>query len=901
MPTLSSSFLKMRVANVTMVIVTVACLVILATGTRVAAAQDPSDAQKMPYLDDWTHHHLVFSDPGTREDAEARGKGEERERILNDRRYLLQQAKRRNGFRPVMADPGDRWGRDGGSARYGNNARGFAADLISKTGAHQDWSVPLGGGAASYTFNIGALAGNISSSSTVTIDGVLFKASAPTPKIGYIVNILSTPANGSVLTLGGITYNFSTSTISATQPANTCGINTSSANNWVGALTNGAGTGSSAKGTGTWECNSDVVTDSAVTVVLEFNVDGYAQLFGVTAVIPGSTGFATPSTGSTGFSYVAGAAGSDGTTSGTSTPPTFAYWSGNALATPSQVAANIATAVNADTQLQGTTGVAAFASNSSLTITARANGTGGNNIAVSEGAFPAFTPSPHDLTGGSLTKATVQPNAFPAKFGPSLTTASCANDFVVYPTGLPGSATAANIIAFNNLYETGCSGSVPTAVWAYNTGGVVTTSPMVYDDPTGSQVAYVQVSGTTASLVLLKWAASSTELLSTPDSLTVASSASAYRSCPGPCYFSVSLGANDTYSSPFYDQYTDTIYVGDDSGQLHKITGVFKGTTIVEAPGFPAALSGNKIASPVYESNSGNVFVGDTGGILYSVGSGNAGTTAGAKDGTSSALGGTGAAIIDAPLVDSTAGKVYVFVSNTTGANAAVYQFPTGFTTGAGAVEDVGTGAAQFWLYGGTFDNVYYSSTAGNAGNLWVMGNTGGAGGNLYRIPINSSGAMTGPSTAITGLTNTSGGANHPWPSPITEFCNGACATNGTNTTSGTDYIFFSVDKLAPGTVSNCGTATGDGCVLSYNISTPGSTPTLVGSLQVATVGTAGCWATGGIIIDGSAATTGASQVYFINLNGSNAGNPFAATSTACTTGTAPTINAVQASQAALR
>jgi hypothetical protein len=299
----------------------------------------------------------------------------------------------------------------------------------------------------------------------------------------------------------------------------------------------------------------------------------------------------------------------------------------------------------------------------------------------------------------------------------------------------------------------------------------------------------------------------------------------------------------------------------------------------------------------VYESNSGNVFVGDTGGILYSVGSGNAGTTAGAKDGTSSALGGIGAAIIDAPLVDSTAGKVYVFVSNTTGGNAAVYQFSTGFTTGAGAVEDVGTGAAHFWLYGGTFDNVYYSSTAGNAGNLWVMGNTGAGGGNLYRIPISGTGAMTAPSTAITGLTNSGG---HPWPSPITEFCNGACATNGINTTSGTDYIFFSVDRLATAT-GNCGAASGDGCVLSYNISTPASISSPVGTLQVTTVGTAGCWATGGIIIDGSAATAGASQVYFINLNGSNAGNLTAAASSACAPGTAPTINAVQASQAALR
>ena len=93
MQTVFLHFLKMRVTFVTIVTITVACLVILAAGARVAAAQDSPDAQKMHYVDDWTHHHMVFSDAGTREDAERRGKLEEWKRVTADPRYLLQQGK----------------------------------------------------------------------------------------------------------------------------------------------------------------------------------------------------------------------------------------------------------------------------------------------------------------------------------------------------------------------------------------------------------------------------------------------------------------------------------------------------------------------------------------------------------------------------------------------------------------------------------------------------------------------------------------------------------------------------------------------------------------------------------------------------------------------------------------
>ena len=512
-----------------------------------------------------------------------------------------------------------------------------------------------------------------------------------------------------------------------------------------------------------------------------------------------------------------------------------------------------------------------------------------------------------DWTATLIANGQVQPNMFPAKFSFSTTTASCANDFVVYPTGVPGAAGAANIIGYWNLYTTGCTGTVPSVHWAYNTGGgMVTTAPIISYDSTGSQVAYIQVTGTTASLVILKWAASTTETLTAPGTLTVQASASAYRTCTAPCFYSVSLGVNDTYSAPFYDYASDdAVYVGDDSGRLHKITGVFSGTTIAEASGWPVTLNAaDKTTSPVYDPVSGYVFVGNTGAILYAVGSGNAGTTNASLHGTSSALGGTGAAITDGPLVDSAAAKVYAFVSNTSGGNNAVYQFPTSFTTGTGSVENLGTGATQNWIYDGTFDNVYYSSTNGTAGNLWVMGNTGAAGGNLYRIPIGGTGAMGTPVAAITGLTDNSG-THYAWASPITEFCNNglsACAASGTATTSGTDYLIFSVDRLQT-TTSNCTAASGDGCLLVYSIDTPTNTPTLVGNAQVVTVASPGCWSTSGIVVDNSVPTgtlAGASQFYLLELNGNGAGGPTHGTytSSVCTTGDTAAPIALQDAQA---
>ena len=244
--------------------------------------------------------------------------------------------------------------------------------------------------------------------------------------------------------------------------------------------------------------------------------------------------------------------------------------------------------------------------------------------------------------------------------------------------------------------------------------------------------------------------------------------------------------------------------------------------------------------------------------------------------------------------MDSNAGKVYVFVEDTaaqtsgcrTAGYNCVYQFPITFTgngTSVGTSEPLGTGTAggpagEYYFFSGIFDNIYYSSTNGTAGNLYAVGNTNSTSGSLYRVPISSSGAMGAPvAVRINGTA--------PYPSPITEFCNNgvnACVASGTATTAGTDYIFFSAYNASE---TGCGTAAGNGCVLAYNVST--GAPVFSSSLAES-YGTAfKCFVTGGIIVDNAIPTgteAGASEIYFLGLGGTTA-NLCSATGTGNLTG----------------
>ena len=126
-------------------------------------------------------------------------------------------------------------------------------------------------------------------------------------------------------------------------------------------------------------------------------------------------------------------------------------------------------------------------------------------------------------------------------------------------------------------------------------------------------------------------------------------------------------------------------------------------------------------------------------------------------------------------------------------------------------------GAAGYYLYSGTFDNVYYSS-ATFTGNLYAMETPA----RPERICIGYPSLPQPCKLRLPLLAALAGaGGVHGWPSPLNEFCNNglsACTTDGTKTTAGIDYIFFSVYR---GTVGVCTNGAGNGCLLSYNVKNP--------------------------------------------------------------------------------
>lgn len=409
--------------------------------------------------------------------------------------------------------------------------------------------------------------------------------------------------------------------------------------------------------------------------------------------------------------------------------------------------------------------------------------------------------------------ASVGAGNFPAKYTFQTTTANCGNatspDFTVYSTGLTGSSNQASIIAYDNLYS-GCTGTVPTTYWAYNTGGQILTSPAFSMD--GTQVAFVQTNvGLLGTVVLLKWAPS-TGTLTSPVSPTLVAN-SAYRSCTAPCMTQIILrnrlgtGVDDRTSSAFPDYSTDSLYIGSTSGWLHKVSGAFLGLnpTEVTTGGFPVQVNPgnpNTLSSPVFDDVSGNIFVGDGGGFLYRV-SASTGAVV-----TSAQLD-HGAGIAAGPFLDSNVGVVYVFASSDGTAScvgstpcSAVYALSTTFAANAIGtkvmVGSAGTALTPNVLYGGDFDSTYQNSTNAT-GNLYVCGNTGGPP-VLYQVPI----ANGVPGTAVAGpvLANSTTGC-----STITDVYN-------PNTTGApTEWIFASVQTTGLGT--NCASL---GCLFGLKV-----------------------------------------------------------------------------------
>jgi hypothetical protein len=298
---------------------------------------------------------------------------------------------------------------------------------------------------------------------------------------------------------------------------------------------------------------------------------------------------------------------------------------------------------------------------------------------------------------------------YPAVYDADFAVPSCTGDFVVFPvnalgeSGLLGIAAQPNIVGLTNLYKTTCSGTNPTVKFAYfiatanvagATTGTVNTSPALSID--GTQIAFVANVGTHAYFFVV------TPANITPAGTTAAPTFLSTAGGTGYTAFELDHGANDTLSSPYIDYTTNTAYVGDNSGYVHKIQNVF-GTTapseIVTAGEWPARPSGGAITltGAIYDSQAKDVFVGGSNGHVYCITASVGGSCGNLTVATATGeTGGTAGAVTDAPIVlDNGA------TSGTTGwvFSQAVYATQVEGTPTEAACTVLCLGDAYTWTY----------------------------------------------------------------------------------------------------------------------------------------------------------------------------------------------------------
>jgi hypothetical protein len=473
---------------------------------------------------------------------------------------------------------------------------------------------------------------------------------------------------------------------------------------------------------------------------------------------------------------------------------------------------------------------------------------------------------------------------YPAKFSFNVSAApDCTNDFVVFPTNLTGaSAGQASIVAYNKLYSntagTGfCTAATgPAVYWSYNTNlnatggkttGTIATSPILSAD--GTKVAFIENNGGAGAVLhLLKWKAGDGGAIGTALNPTTTT---AWTSCPatGACMISMTLAnaSADTGSSPFYDYTHDALYAGDDAGNLHKFVNVFgiTGTSPSEVTtgGWPSAVDATfALNSPILDAASGNIFVDDLNGTLSYIRE-TFSTVGTCKTGSPPCIGSTTVvpsqihSLIDAPIVDSSTQKVFVFYANYDGTNMAVVQSDTALSANVPTL--TGSKLNQRHMHVGAFDNAYLTGT-GSAGRLYVCGASATGLPTLMRVGFNNT-ATAFPNA--TGTMNTTVDATPTLQvvstvgavdcGPLTEFFNANAAA------ASQDQLFFGV---AGDSTSAICIAAGVGCVMSVNIT---NTPValIIGSSIPEIMGASG------IIVDNNSTSAQASSLYFSNQGNS--------------------------------
>jgi hypothetical protein len=431
---------------------------------------------------------------------------------------------------------------------------------------------------------------------------------------------------------------------------------------------------------------------------------------------------------------------------------------------------------------------------------------------------------------------------YPAKYTFDVTAApSCANDFIVFPVNAVGSATQANIVAFNNLYSGTAGGNgvcnravtgndtgvAATVMWSYNVqsviNGGVPNSPVLSFD--GTRVAFVEsAAGKQAHFHVLAWKSGDGKVAnvqSTGSPLKInAFSATAPAAGSGKAtdlVLSTLLAIGpDTLSSPYVDYANDLAYVGNDAGYLFRIKNVFCTTgacgTAQPAIDLTWGTAGavhvctGQLTAPVLNFFNLNIYVGCSDGKLYAISQ--AGTVASLAVGdgvTAKTYGG----IVDPPIVDGLNGYIYaVSGSANSGAIGVLVQAKADFSSSVAVPIGLGN---QCNIHAPTPNNAYFTSITSAGALMYVSGVsttgtvnqpcTAASGGTatveLYAATFTATGVMTSGAPAHAFADG--GGPGYEW-SPLAEFY---------NATTATDWLFISALQSTQPNVSSANITAG--------------------------------------------------------------------------------------------
>ena len=422
-------------------------------------------------------------------------------------------------------------------------------------------------------------------------------------------------------------------------------------------------------------------------------------------------------------------------------------------------------------------------------------------------------------------------------------TPSCTNDFVVTGVNIAGSATQANMIGLNSLYNTPagtglCAGTAPTLLFAYNVGpGVVSSYVALSLD--GTKVAFNENNGANSFLHILKWATGAGN---------GTSAAAAVKPGTGNTAVDTKLALTGGASTaPFIDYDADVAYVTTADNRVRKFSGVFLGTPTEvtgAGTGWPSNPGVTGLSTPIFDSVSRHVFFVDssTGGIDYIDDS-----VVPAVANTNKFLFAPGLTVAAPIIVDSGNQKVYAFSSNTNGAAAVVAQADTNLSLASQVSVSVGGATNLLPPLTGDFNEEYYNGVSGSS-LLYVVGNDGSANRvpALYSIGFNASYKMNpavtnGPLALARNVASINA-------SPVTAFF---------NSTLGKQYLFVSV-------TGSCSTIIAGGCIRTLDV-TNNVFPTAATINNVVFATTGG---TGGISVDNISLSAGAASVYYTTLTG---------------------------------